>query len=147
MDAEATFRELVQPMASVAGPFLRYEVQLPARTVSASILGLLPRRAEWTEGYGCRLLIDPRYHPPPAVAPPPPFPPDDLAPPTVVAPADPHLRAAIEELFLEPRDHHRFVKALVCRRRPRAAVQLRRPAGPCRSSDCRRCLTDGSPTG
>ena len=113
VDVEATFRELVQPMASVAAPFLRYGVNRPTRTVTASVLGLLPGRAVWTEGYGCRLVIDPRYGSPPPVVARPAAGADDFAPTGVVRPTDPRLAAAVEDLFAEPRDHHRFVKALV----------------------------------
>jgi len=113
VDVDATFGELVQPMASVAGPFLRYEVDRQGSTVSASILGLLTRKAEWTEGYGCRLIIDSRYRSPPPVAPGGVSPNDEPWPPTLVPSVDPRLRAAVEELFREPGDHHRYLKALV----------------------------------
>jgi len=113
VDVEATFRELVLPMASVAAPFLRYEVDHPNRAVVANLLGVLPRRAIWTEGYGCRLVIDPRYRSPTPVAPRPASAPDGFAPLAVVAPTDRRLATAIENLFAEPRDHRRFVKALV----------------------------------
>lgn len=114
LDAEATFQELVRPMASVAAPFLRYQVDPGGKAVLASVAGLFPARAVYTEGYGCRVILDPQLHSPRPAAPRPPSPPDDFAPATVVTPKDPALAAAIGRVFAEsPSGPRKRVKAVV----------------------------------
>lgn len=111
VDPDATFRELVRPLASAVSPYLRYRVDPATRSASATVLGLFPARAEWTEGFGCRLVLDPRHRSPAPVPPPAPSPPDRFAPRDPVAAADPRLAAAVDRLFTER--PQRRVKALV----------------------------------
>ncbi len=115
VDPEATFRELVKPMVGGAGRFIGYRVHRADKAVTATFLGVFPARAEWTEGYGCRLVLDPRYHSPPPVRLRAPSPPDGFAPATVVAPLDPGLQTAFDAEFTDPPGvlPLRQVKALV----------------------------------
>lgn len=55
LDPDVTFTETVQPMTSVAAPLLRYHVDRDAKTVDASVLGILPAKAAFHPGFGCRL--------------------------------------------------------------------------------------------
>ena len=113
VDPDATFRELVRPMIGPAGPLARYRVDSGARAVEASA-GLERARAVYTQGYGCRLVIDPA-RPLPAPAPPrAASPPDGFAPPTLVAAPDPALKAALDAIFSDPPGAApRYVKAVV----------------------------------
>jgi CubicO group peptidase (beta-lactamase class C family) len=113
VDVDATFREFVHPMASVAAPFLHYHVDRSAQAVTASVLGFFSMRAVFTEGFGCRLVMDPRYRSPAPLAKAPHSAPDDFAPPSVAPTADAGVEATIDHLFTEPPGHHRLVKALV----------------------------------
>ena len=54
-DPEAIFVQTVKPLASVAAPFLHYAVDREAKTVKASVVGLLGSKAAFYSGYGCRL--------------------------------------------------------------------------------------------
>lgn len=111
LDVDATFRELVRPMTSYVARLLRYEVDLSSRVVTASALGLFPARAAFTDGFGCRVIVDPRLRAPDPVVPPSPSPPDGFAPATAVEAADPRLRAVLDRLFTERVERH--VKAAV----------------------------------
>jgi CubicO group peptidase (beta-lactamase class C family) len=114
VDPDATFRQLIKPMSSVAGPLLRYRIDRSGKAVEASILGVLGARSQWTQGYGCRLIWDRRVASPTPVAARPPSAPDGLAPPTVVSPADPALVSALDAEFAEaPGQPPRRVKAVV----------------------------------
>ena len=114
LDPDQTFRELVRPMAGPVGGLLRYRVDRERRAVDASVLGLFPAHAVWTEGYGCRLAWRARYSSPGPAPPWPLSPPDGFAPPTVVAPRDPALKAAFDREFADlPGQAPRFVKAVV----------------------------------
>ncbi len=114
LDPDQTFRELVRPMSGPVGGLLRYRVDREHRTVDASVLGLIRARAVWTEGYGCRLVWSARYSSPDPAQPWPLSPPDGFAPPTVVAPRDPALKAAFDREFADPPGQPpRFVKAVV----------------------------------
>lgn len=110
---EATFRELVQPMASIVGPLITYEVDDHDKSVTASVAGFFTKRAEWTVGCGCRVTHDPRYRSPAAVGPRTRSPADDFAPPSAVETDDAELSAALDRLFAEPAGRHRYVKAVV----------------------------------
>ena len=114
LDPDQTFRELVRPMTGPAGGLLRYRVDRERRAVDASVLGLFRAHALWTEGYGCRLVWSARYASPEPAQPWPLSPPDGFAPPTVVAPRDPALKAAFDREFADlPGQAPRFVKAAV----------------------------------
>lgn len=109
VDPAATFAQTVQPLASVAGPFLRYSVDEGAKTVRASVVGVFGARAAYHQGYGCRLEYDDSVTPPEPVAAPEPAPES----PTFES-ADARLRSALDRLFAEaPSETPRLIKAVV----------------------------------
>jgi hypothetical protein len=66
LDPEPTFRELVRPMiGSFAARLVRYRVDSSRREVSASFAGMVHANAEYTPGYGCRLVYPDNLPPPP----------------------------------------------------------------------------------
>ncbi len=109
VDPERTFAETVRPLASVAGPLLRYGVDREAKTVHASILGVLGTEAIYRPGYGCRLeYADSVAVPPPVTAG------EPLAEGPVFETASADLRAALDHIFTEPKDEiPRHIKAVV----------------------------------
>lgn len=114
VDPDQTFRELVRPMAGPIGGALSYRIDRPGRAVRASLMGLFAARAEWTEGYGCRMALGQSHPPLPPLPTAAPSPPDGFAPPTVVEPGDPALRAAFDREFADlPGEPPRHVKAVV----------------------------------
>jgi len=113
VDVDQSFHELVQPMAGPVRKLLRYRVDPANRAVTASVAGLFPARAVWTEGYGCRLVLSPRYAAPVPRTPAASAPAGGFAPPGVVAPPA-TLEAAFDREFSEiPGTPNRFVKAVV----------------------------------
>jgi CubicO group peptidase (beta-lactamase class C family) len=115
LDAQATADELVKPMLpGFVGPVLRYHADPTHKTVEASVAGFKPVRAAFTPGYGCRLLLDPRYKGPAPAMSRAPSPADSFAPPEQVATDDPNINAALEREFTEqPSQRPRYVKAIV----------------------------------
>lgn len=115
LDPEATANELVKPMLpGFVGPLFRIHVDRDEHTVEASVAGLKPMRAGFTEGYGCRLLLDPRYKDPAPVNPRAATASDSFAPPTLVQTQDPAIKAALDVEFTEqPSERPRYVKAIV----------------------------------
>jgi CubicO group peptidase (beta-lactamase class C family) len=116
LDPQSTADELVKPMLpGFVGPLLRYHVDRTRKTVDASVSGLAPTRAAFTEGFGCRLVVDslegPLLQP---VVPREASPPDSFAPPAQVTTEDPAINAALAREFSEqPSQRPRFVKAIV----------------------------------
>ena len=109
LEPEKAFAETVRPMASVAGPLLRYAVDRNEKSVSASILGLLPSKAVYHAGYGCRLeYAESRAVPPPL---------SQTAPPAelpTVETVNPELRAILDRAFAEQNGPPpRNIKAIV----------------------------------
>jgi CubicO group peptidase (beta-lactamase class C family) len=115
LDPEATANELVKPMLPhFVGPLFRIQVDRDRQTVEASVAGLKPMRAKYTEGYGCRLLIDPRYQDPAPVSPRAAQPLDSFAPATRVVTQDANINSALDNEFTEkPSEPPRYVKAIV----------------------------------
>jgi len=115
LDPQSTADELVKPMLpGFVGPLLRYHVDRTLKTVDASVAGLAPLRAVFTEGFGCRLVIDPRNKSLPPVTPREASPPDSFGPATQVATNDPAINAALTLEFTEQAAQRpRFVKAIV----------------------------------
>lgn len=109
LDPEQTFAETVQPMASVAAPFLRYDVDLNAKSVRASVAGIFPSTSLFHDGYGCRLeYADSVSFPPPLTRP---SPAAELA---TYETTDPILRAALVRALAEDGGQApRNVKAIV----------------------------------
>ena len=114
LNADAAFRELVQPLAGGWSRFVRYRVDQSGRTVTASFAGLVRATARFTDGYGCRLEYPENLpSPPPRLLSPIPAS-DAFAPPTVVATSDPIIAAAIDRVFSEnPKEPIKNVKAVV----------------------------------
>ena len=98
---EATYAELVKPLAGPAGALIRYSIDRPHGAVEARMGLFTHARATYTPGYGCR-LDDPRNAPAPAPRPvPPPVVDDGFAPAAAVTPSDPAIAAAIDRVFAE----------------------------------------------
>nr|WP_239538368.1 serine hydrolase [Dyella mobilis] len=116
LDPQATLKELVQPIiGEPLGRHLSYRVDRKNRRVDTTFLGLFHATAEFTPGYGCRLVF--------ADTPPAPVP-RTLLPATVTddgfAPADPvtssnsAINAALDRVFDEhPGEKIKDVKAVV----------------------------------
>ena len=115
LDPQATADELVKPMLpKFVRPRLRYYVDPNLKTVDASVAGLEPLRAAFTSGYGCRLVLDPRYPGPAPVIPRAASPADSFAPLTPVVSEDPAINAELTREFTdEPSQPRRYVKAIV----------------------------------
>jgi CubicO group peptidase (beta-lactamase class C family) len=115
LDPQSTEDELVKPMLpGFVGPLLRFHVDRTLKTVDASVAGLAPLHAVFTEGFGCRLVIDPRYESLLPLTPREPSPPDSFAPVAQVTTSDPVINAALTLEFTEqPSKRPRFVKAIV----------------------------------
>jgi CubicO group peptidase (beta-lactamase class C family) len=115
LDPQSTEDELVKPMLpGFVGPLLRYHVDRTREIVDASVAGLVPSRAAFTQGFGCRLVIDPLIKSPQQVTPRDASSPDSFAPPTQVSAEDPAINAALTLEFTEqPAKRPRFVKAIV----------------------------------
>jgi CubicO group peptidase (beta-lactamase class C family) len=115
LDPEATANELVKPMLpGFVRPLFRVAVDRERQSVDASVAGLKPMRAGFTPGYGCRLLLDPRYKDPAPLNPRAASPPDSFAPSTLVETQDPSIKAALDVEFTEQAaEPPRYVKAIV----------------------------------
>jgi CubicO group peptidase (beta-lactamase class C family) len=115
LDPEATANELVKPMLpGFLGPLLRYHVDAALKTVETRVAGLKPMRAAFTSGYGCRLILDPRYQGPAPATPRAPSPSDAFAPDTQVSTQDSRINAALDREFTEQAAQRpRYVKAIV----------------------------------
>lgn len=115
LDPQSTADELVKPMLpGFVGSLLRYHVDRTRKAVEASVAGLAPSRAAFTEGFGCRLVTDSRDRLLLPAVPREASPPDSFAPATPVATEDPAINAALSREFTEqPSQRPRFVKAIV----------------------------------
>ena len=115
LDPQATADELVKPMLpGFVGPLLRFHVDRVRKTVEASVVGLKPMRAAFTSGYGCRLMLDPRYKDPQQPVQRAASAPDSFAPSGLVASEDPGIDEALAREFTEqPSQRPRYVKAIV----------------------------------
>jgi CubicO group peptidase (beta-lactamase class C family) len=115
LDPEATLNELVRPIiGDPLGRYVHYDVDRASHSVEARFLGVFHARADFTPGYGCRLVFADTPPPPaprallPAVAP------DDFAPGHVVTSTDPAINAALDQVFDEhPGERTKDVKAVV----------------------------------
>jgi CubicO group peptidase (beta-lactamase class C family) len=115
LDPEATANELVKPMLpGFVGPLFRVRVDRGRQAVDASVAGLKPMRAAFTQGYGCRLVLDSRYKDPAPSSPRGASAPDSFAPATPVETLDPSIRSALDLEFTEQTSQPpRYVKAIV----------------------------------
>jgi CubicO group peptidase (beta-lactamase class C family) len=129
LDPQSTADELVKPMlAGFVGPLLRYQVDRTRKTVDASVAGLVPARAAFTQGFGCRLVLDTRYRALQPVAPREASPPDNFAPPTTVDTKEAAIAAALSREFTEqPAQLPRFVKAIVIAKDGRVVAERYAP--------------------
>src|SRR5580698_3119943 len=115
VDPGATANELVKPMLPrLVGPLFRIQVDREHKTVAASVAGLKAMRAKYTEGYGCRLMLNSRYGDPAPATSRAASTPDSFAPPTPVNSQDPSINSALDVEFTEQASvRPRFVKAIV----------------------------------
>ena len=108
LDPEVIFAEtLDRPGIRRLRWIMRYQLDRGAKTVSASVIGLLGSRATFHDGFGCVLLHGSK---PPyllrsdidalKVPKHPPLPPE-IAGPALVEPSDPALKAALDHAFEE----------------------------------------------
>ena len=109
LDPDQTYRETFQgwPVIRRLLPAVRYEVDRGRHEVRATLAGAFASRAAYRDGLGCVQV--PAGEPAPggamatgatssaAIADAP-----EIAPPQVVEPADPRLRAALDRIFAEP---------------------------------------------
>lgn len=102
LDADATQREQLQAILGPAATNLSaYRIDRAQSRVDASFAGLIHASAQFTRGYGCRLVYPQNLPAPAARSPATPFAPDDLAPPNAVAASNPALAAALDRVFTE----------------------------------------------
>lgn len=109
LDSQTVFAETMDREGiRLLRPVLRYRLDRTAGTVDASVAGLLGSRAAFHEGFGCVLLrgAEQPYllrsdiaalkgpKTPPLLA--------EIAGPSIVEPADPGLKAALDHAFEEP---------------------------------------------
>jgi CubicO group peptidase (beta-lactamase class C family) len=129
LDPQSTEDELVKPMLpGFVGPLLRYQVDRTRKTVDASVAGVAPSHAAFTQGSGCRLVVDPLIESPPPVAPRDASPADSFAPPTQVTTRDPAINAALSVEFTEqPATPPRFVKAVIIAKNGRVIAERYAP--------------------
>jgi CubicO group peptidase (beta-lactamase class C family) len=115
LDSQATEDELVKPMLpDFVGPWLRYRVDREHKTVAASVAGLAPSHAAFTQGFGCRLEFAPLAKFPPPITRRDASPADSFAPSAQVDPEDAAIKAALALEFVEPDPKRpRYVKAIV----------------------------------
>jgi hypothetical protein len=110
LDPQRTFTEEQLPLMRGIGWAIHYEVDRARREVRTSVLGGFSARAVYLEGLGC--LLVPGDVPEAAG-----FKPDPIAstwPATVIEPADPAIRRALDGAFAEPDPAHpRLTKAVV----------------------------------
>jgi CubicO group peptidase (beta-lactamase class C family) len=125
LDPQSTEDELVKPMLpGFVGPLLRYHVDRSRNIVDASVAGLMPSHAAFTQGSGCRLVVDPLIKSPLSITPRDGSPPDSFAPPTQVTTEDPAIHAALAAEFTEqPAGRPRFVKAIVIAKSGRVVAE------------------------
>ncbi|WP_374574574.1 serine hydrolase [Phenylobacterium sp.] len=103
VDPERFYDEELAPQVAPIAALLRHHVDYDARTASASLAGRAESRAIYHDGLGC--IVDQGVTPPPvpALAPEPPAGPPLLEAGAAVAePADPALKAALDQAFAEP---------------------------------------------
>jgi len=114
-DPETYYREAVGPNMSVLGPLIRHTVDRQRGEVTASIAGVITRRAAYRGPLGC-VAVHGAARPAARLDLAPPAPPvlADIAGPAVVEPADPALKAALNRAFAES-EHgpRRYTKAVV----------------------------------
>ena len=100
LDPQRTFAEEQLPLMRGIGWTIHYEVDHARREVRTSVLGGFAARAVYREGLGC-LLVQGDSAPPEAAG----LEPEPIArpsPATVIEPADPAIRRALDRAFAEP---------------------------------------------
>lgn len=127
-DPRQFYEEAVAPQIAPVAPLLRRTVDRAHREVRTSISGLAPSVAVYRGPLGC--IVDQGEKPPsvtlpaargPALLP-------AIAGPTVVEPADPTLKAALDAAFAEPdRPPHRWTHAVVIVRNGRVVGERYAP--------------------
>jgi CubicO group peptidase (beta-lactamase class C family) len=115
LDPDATANELVKPMLpGFVGPLFRIRVDRDRQTVEASVVGLKRMLAKYSQGYGCRLVLDSSYNDPAPIIPRAASAQDSFAPPTQVDSQDASINSALDVEFTEQASQPpRFVKAIV----------------------------------
>jgi CubicO group peptidase (beta-lactamase class C family) len=115
LDPQDTANELVKPMLpGFIRPLLHYHLDREHPSVEANVAGMVPMRAVFTEGYGCRMALSPKYQSPMPVKARGPSPADDFAHTTLVITSDPAISAALSREFADdPGESPRYVKAIV----------------------------------
>lgn len=112
LDPQRTFSEEQLPLMRGIGWAIHYEIDRARREVRSSVLGGFSARAVYREGLGC-LLVSGDGAVPEAAG----FEPDPIAstwPATVIEPANPAIRRALDHAFGEPDPAHpRLTKAVV----------------------------------
>jgi hypothetical protein len=102
LDADETKREQIQAiLGPTATRLTSYRIDRPHARIDAAFAGLAHASAEYTPGYGCRLVYPQNLPAPLARTGSPASPPDDFAPPNLVSAAAPVLAAALERVFAE----------------------------------------------
>lgn len=111
VDPDRVYAEEQRPLMGGIGWAVRYTVDRPLREVRSSVLDMFRARSAYREGLGCTLALgdDPSsgaaLHEQAL--------PDGFGP-RIVTPADPALRAALDQAFAEPDPAHpRLTKAVV----------------------------------
>lgn len=114
LSPDVAFQESVVPMTSGWARFIRYRIDHPRRSVTASFAGLIHATARFTQGYGCRLEYSENLPSPPPRSFSPANTADAFAPATVVTTTDPTIAAAIDRVFSEnSKEPTKNVKAVV----------------------------------
>jgi hypothetical protein len=115
LDADDIKREQIQ---AILGPratrLISYRIDRPHSRLDATFAGLAHAAAEYTPGYGCRLVYPQNLPAPPGRTALAALPADDFAPPNPVAATDPSIAAALDRVFAESAEQPvKNVKAVV----------------------------------
>jgi CubicO group peptidase (beta-lactamase class C family) len=115
LDPQATADELVKPMLpGFVRSLLRFHLDAVDKSVEASVAGLAPMRAVFTPGFGCRLVLDPKFAGPAPITPRAASAPDVFGPNSLIVTQDAGINAALDDEFTERSNQPaRFVKAIV----------------------------------
>ena len=128
MDPGVADREMVRPTLGFAWRLIDPRIDRASRSVTASFVGLVSARADFTAGYGCRLDYSTNAPPPPPLPPWPAASGDEFAPPHLVEATAPAIAEALDRVFSErPGDPVKDVKAVVVVRNGRVIAERYAP--------------------